>query len=74
MSMIGKWIHILDGEYGLVGQITLAVGATHFLVAMRPNGEVPPISRLMKVQFRKSEDPNNRRCDSPNSTKSNDAP
>ena len=48
-TLVKKWIHILDNEYGICGQITMEVGPSHFLVAMRPCSDVPPISQLMKI-------------------------
>jgi hypothetical protein len=47
-DLLGHWIHILDGEYGKCGQITMVVRPEHYLVRMRPyNGAQPPHSQLM---------------------------
>jgi len=45
-SLQGRWIHVSDGEYGRVGQITMADGPDHYLVRMRPHNG-PPLSELM---------------------------
>jgi hypothetical protein len=46
-SLQGRWICILDGEYGIAGQITMADGPNHYLVRMVQPYNGPPVSRLM---------------------------
>jgi hypothetical protein len=47
-SLLGHWLHILDGEYCKCGQITMVVGTDHYLVRLRLQGEAMlPISQLM---------------------------
>lgn len=45
-SLQGRWIYILDGEYGIAGPIMMADGADYYLVRM-VHHHGPPVSRLM---------------------------
>jgi hypothetical protein len=58
-TLVGHWLHILDGEYATCGQITLAVGPSHFLVRLRPHNATPPISRMMKIDDLCDQEDNN---------------
>jgi hypothetical protein len=48
-TLVGRWIHILRGEYSRCGQITMEVGTGHYLVRFRSHDDTPSLCSLLTI-------------------------
>ena len=49
-TLVGRWVHIIDDEYGGDWRVAMAVGPAHYLLKQRPyNNCCPPSSQLVAI-------------------------
>ena len=52
-DLVGKWVQLItdDGEHYRVGEVTRRVGDYHWLVRVRPFGDMPTSSEVISIDM-----------------------
>jgi hypothetical protein len=47
-SLVGRWVHLSEGDHYRNGQITLSLGTSHHLIKWLPFNDGPNLSNLLR--------------------------